>query len=362
MRVNQVSPWLDSEVDVLHDVISRKWLTEGKYCDLFLENFLAKTNSKYAVLAPNGTLGLFLALLSLDLPRDSEVILPSFTFFGSASSIVFAGLKPVPVDGDLEDYSLTLEALERALTPKTSAVMAVHIYGQAARLDEVRNFCIKNNLRLIEDAAQAMGVMYKGQHAGIIGDVGLISFFADKTITMGEGAVVLTQDQSIYEKLKLLRNQGRPNSGTFIHPALGMNFRVTEMQAAVGYMQLQKLDSIISQRQDTHKKYRTNLTNFQQVKFMKIDEHSTHIPFRAAITVPHKDLTMKMLSEAGYQTRSFFYPMDKQPALSSYIKLGNQCCNALTLYNSGICLPVHRDVADEDISDMSKIIGEANEV
>lgn len=362
MKLSQVSPWLDVENELLDEVIGAKWLTEGKYAGLFLEKFKDITETSYAVLAPNGTLGLYLALLSLNLPQGSEVIVPSFTFFGSASSIVFAGLKPVVVDVDLDDFSISIEKLEKALTKNTSAVMAVHMYGQAAKLNRITSFCRDNKLRLIEDAAQAMGVTYQDRHVGTFGDVAMISFFADKTITMGEGSVVMTQDLEVFERLKLIRNQGRPNSGTFVHPSLGMNFRITDMQAAVGYSQLFKLNDIIEQRKTTYKKYFEMLNGGEEVKFMKIDEDSTHIPFRVAITVRNKEKTIKNLEEKGFQTRSFFYPMHKQPGLMNYIDQIDGCENSLKLYETGICLPVHRDVKLENIEEICEIVRKSNEL
>ena len=210
--------------------------------------------------APNGTLGLYLAILSLDLPPNSEVLVPSFTFFGSASSIVFAGHKPVFVDVSTSDYTMDLDDLQSKITKNTAAIMAVHIYGQAARLSAICSIARQHNLYLIEDAAQAIGVEYEGKHAGTIGDVGVVSFFADKTITTGEGAVLFCKDEQLWKRLRLLRNQGRQNSGTFIHDSLGMNFRITDMQAAVGCAQLEKLDSIKKQRLEAYADYTESFT------------------------------------------------------------------------------------------------------
>ena len=212
----------------------------GKNTKKFIEKIKDITGSPYVLPVSNGTLGLYVALLSMNLPRGSEVLIPSFTFFGSASSVYFAGLKPVFVDVDPKTMA-TYENYLQKVTKKTSAIMPVHIYGLSCDMDPIITFA-KKKLKIIEDAAQAIGVKYRGKHCGTFGDTEVISFFADKTIAMGEGGnAILTNNKGIYKKLKLIRNQGRPNSGTFIHPEFGMNFRITDMQSAIGYAQLKRL-------------------------------------------------------------------------------------------------------------------------
>ena len=219
--------------------------------------------------------------------------------------------------------------------------MAVHIYGQVAKLTILRKICDEHNLVLIEDAAQAMGVQYGGRHAGTVGEVGVISFFADKTITMGEGAVLLTNDQKLYETLRLVRNQGRPNSGTFVHPELGMNFRITDIQAGIGLAQLDKLRQGEKQRLKTYEHYRNALLGIGDLKFMKVDKSSTFIPFRFAFTSQKKEKIVEALESSGIQTRSFFYPMHLQPALKMFVSEETKIPNAEKLFHTGIALPIH---------------------
>ena len=193
----------------------------------------------------------FLALLALDLPRDSEILIPAFTFFASASAAVFAGLRPVFVDADPDTFNLDVEALEPLMTESTRAIMPVGVYGHSPPMDRISDFAAQHGLVVLEDAAQCLGVTYRGRHAGTWGDAGVISFFADKTVTTGEGGVVLTDDDELYHRLRLLRNQGRRHSGTFVHEGLGMNFRVTDMQCAVGTAQLRKLPRIADRKRET---------------------------------------------------------------------------------------------------------------
>lgn len=347
-RIQQVAPLLDDdEVAGAIGTIRRGWLTEGPCAAEFLAAIQRDTGSRFAVLAPNGTLGLFLALLALELPRGSEILLPSFTFYATASAAVFAGLVPVFVDADPETFNLDVETLESLLTPRTRAIMPVHVYGHAAPMDRVMDVARSHGLLVLEDAAQGYGVSYRGQHVGTLGDLGVISFFADKTVTTGEGAVVLTQREDLHEKLRLLRNQGRASSGSFIHPSLGMNFRMTDLQCAVGLAQLRKLSAIVTARRKNHARYQANLEGAAGLRFMRVQPGSTFVPFRFVLLTSRKGAIVEALDQAGVQTRSFFYPMHLQPCLTTYAS--SPLPVSESLYEQGICLPIHSSLTEADI-------------
>jgi perosamine synthetase len=354
-RIPQAEPYFDHhEVDGLADAIQRGWVTEGPQAAEFLSAIQADTGAGHAVLAPNGTLGLFLALLALDLPRDSEILIPTFTFYASASAAVFAGLRPVFVDADAETFNLNIDALESLVTVRTAAIMPVHIFGHSPPLDRILEFAARHDLVVLEDAAQAYGVAYRGRHAGTWGDAGVISFHADKTITMGEGGVVLTNDSALYEKLRLLRNQGRLNSGTFVHDALGMNFRVTDLQCAVGLAQLRRLPEIVAKKRENHARYVANLGGVVGVRWLQVQAGSSHVPFRFALLSERRAQLAAALEQAGVQTRSFFYPLHLQPALKQYAQ--EPLLVAEELYDKGICLPVHLGLSSSDIDQICDII------
>jgi perosamine synthetase len=358
-RIHQVEPYFDhAEVDGVADVIQRGWLTEGPQAADLLSAIQVDTGARHAVLAPNGTLGLFLALLALDLPRGSEILIPTFTFYASASAAVFAGLRPVFVDANAETFNLDIDALESLVTERTTAIMPVHVYGHSPPLDRILEFAARHDLAVLEDAAQAYSVAYQGRHAGTWGDVGVISFFADKTITMGEGGVVLTDDAALYEKLRLLRNQGRLDSGTFVHEALGMNFRVTDLQCAVGRAQLRKLPEIVAKKRDNHARYVANLSNVRGVRWLQVQTGSSHVPFRFALVSERREQLVAALEQAGVQTRSFFYPLHLQPALQKYAQEALPV--AEELYRKGICLPVHQGLNSSEIDQISEIISKVH--
>lgn len=356
-KINQVYPLFKrSEKLFLNKTIDNAWVTEGPYTKKFLDQLKSLTNAKYVLPVNNGTLGLFLSLLALDLPKGSEIIIPSFTFFGSVSAAHYAGLKPVFADVSLTDYMLTLENIKSLITEKTKAIMPVHVYGQSVDMDPIIKFANDNNLLVIEDAAQSIGVRYKGRHCGTMGDIGVISFFADKTLTTGEGGVVMTNNEEIFKKAQLIRNQGRPNSGTFIHSAFGMNFRITDMQAALGVAQLERLDEIIYSKLSKYQIYNEKLSGLKNIDLIELKSYSNFVPFRFFIRTKNSIELENTLNLKGVQTRRFFYPMHLQPSIIAEYGDQPRCLNSEELNKTGLCLPIHAGISKKDIVYITDII------
>ena len=358
-KINQV--YIDSgkeEFSLIRKVMKTKWFTEGVYTRKFVKKIREITGSKYVLPVSNGTLGLYIALLSMNLPKNSEILIPSFTFFGSASSVYFAGLKPVFVDVDPYNYMATVENYKKKITKNTSAMMPVHIYGLSCDMTPLKSFAKKNKIKIIEDAAQAMGVNYKSKHCGTFGDIGVISFFADKTIAMGEGGAILTNKKKIYEKLKLIRNQGRPNSGTFIHPEFGMNFRITDLQSAIGYAQLNKLKEKVKNKIRLFKRYQNNLKHCKEIDIIKQPKYSNFVPFRFPFRSKKKQKIIDALEKMGVQTRSFFFPMHMQPSIKNKFPEVSKLTLPVSemLYKEGIALPIHNNLKFKDVDFICKII------
>lgn len=347
--IAQVQPWLPpQDSQAVLACLERNWLTEGPQAARLRDTLTTLTGAPHVALAPNGTLGLFLALLALDLPRGSEVVMPSFTFMATASAAVFAGLKPVLIDVDPHTFSATPEAFERAVTPRTSALMPVHIYGQAAYASDIAALGQRLGLPVIEDAAQAVGIRHRGRHAGTLGTIGVFSFFADKSVTMGEGGALVTHDAALARRVQLLRNQGREHSGTFVHEALGMNFRVTDLQCALGATQLERLDAVRADRLRRYALYQDALRDLPGARFMQVDPESDFIPFRFPLLLPWRDAADAALRAAQVQTRAMFHPLHRQPALQGLIDPVD-CPVADQLALQGLCLPIHQDVSDADV-------------
>ena len=363
-KVPQLIPFVGKEeLANLKQVIKKQWITEGPFAKEFLHLIKEKTGAKYAVLANNGTLALFMALKAIGIKEGDEVIVPNFTFIASATSVHFAGAKPIFVDVDKDSLNIDVTKIEKAITTKTKAIMPVHVYGQAADMDPILEIAKKHKLKIIEDAAQGFGVLYKGKHTGTIGDIGTISFFADKTITSGEGAVILTNNKEIYDTLKLLRNQGRPNSGTFIHPFLGMNFRMTDLQCAVGVAQIKKYEKIKQIKQKNLNLYKEKLIGLKEIEFFKQQKYSdcnncscsterncNFIPFRVNILVERKSELLEYMESQGIQTRGFFYPLHLQPCFSNLGYNENDFPVSNYLYEKGVSLPIFPGLTETQIS------------
>lgn len=349
-KVPQLMPYVgEEEIKNLEEVINKKWITEGTFSEEFLHLIKDFTGAKYAVLANNGTLALFLSLMAIGIKKDDEVIVPDFTFISSGTSVVFAGGKPVFVDVDENSLNIDVLKIEESITERTKAIMPVHLYGQSADMDPILKIADKYNLKVVEDAAQGYGVFYKGKHVGAIGDVGMISFFADKTVTTGEGAVVLTNSEEIYENLKYLRNQGRLHSGTFEHSHLGMNFRMTDLQCAVGVAQLKKFEKIKELKLNNYYLYKELLKDDKQIDFFKEMEYSNFVPFRANVKVSHLKGLIEFLETNKIQTRGFFYPLHRQPCLKYLGYKEEEFPVSNKLNKIGLSLPVFCDLKKEQI-------------
>jgi perosamine synthetase len=236
--------------------------------------------------------------------------------------------------------------------------MPVHIYGTAADMDTVMQFAGRHGLLVIEDAAQAIGVRYKGRHAGTIGHVGIFSFFADKTVTTGEGGFVMTNDPAIHERLLYLRNQGRRDRGTFIHTHIGYNLRMTDIQCAVGLAQLDKLEEIVLRKKAVLEKFREFLGGLPQIRFFEPEPGADLIPFRVSVLCERAHELMEFLRTRDIEPRSFFYPLHRQPAFEwlksapdySHSMADGDFPNAIYGYERGVMLPCFPTITEHEIA------------
>jgi len=333
----------------IKDCFDQNWITEGPKSKKFMDELLDLIGAKYGVFAPNGTLAIYLALVASGIQPGDEVVVPDFTFFASASAVIMAGGTPVFCDVNPDNFQIDLESAEKILSKRTKFIMPVHIYGTCCDMDSLIDFAQRNSLQIIEDAAQAIGVRFKNQHAGTFGSVGTFSFFADKTITTGEGGMVVTNCPTIYESLRYLRNQGRIDRGSFIHPQIGYNFRITDIQAAIGLQQLSKLEEIKSKKKAIWDYYYKELSEIDSISFFKPNSAANFIPFRVGILSELKPVIDKALNAAGVETRSFFYPMRKQPCFDGLRHDIRDKYISDYAYDHGICLPTFVSMTEEQL-------------
>ena len=352
-KISQVKPFINSkELEFIKTPLKNNFITEGPQSKKFLDKLLKITDSKYGVLAPNGTLAIALAIMSLGLKKGDEIIIPNFTFYGSYSAAILAGVKPILCDVDKDNFQIDLESAKKVITPNTKAIMPVHIYGGSVDMIKLINFSKKHKLKVVEDAAQALGVKFKGKSAGSYGSVSAFSFYADKSLTTGEGGLITTNNKNIYKNLLLLRNQGRIKSGIFVHNNLGYNFRYNDILAAIGLAQLQKFDFIKKRKLEIYNLFQKHLTDLSQVKFFKPIKNSNFIPFRVPIIVKNLSKLIIFLEKNRIQTRGFFFPLHEQKGVNIIKK--NRRKNSFysnSIYGSknGLALPCYPSLKNSEI-------------
>lgn len=314
-------PLLDgNEKKYLNECIETGWISsEGPFVQRLEKDFSAVCNRKYGIAVSNGSVALDIALQALQLPTDSEVILPSFTIISCAASIVRTGLKPVPVDSDPETWNMDIKSVEKAITPKTKAIMVVHIYGLPVDMDPILELAKKHSLKIIEDGAEQIGQTYKGKIVGSFGDISTFSFYPNKHITTGEGGMVLTDNPDLAKRCQSIRNLCFIPEKRFIHYELGNNYRMTNLQAALGVAQLERLPKFLTKKREIGAKYDKALKevkSFQLLPMKMPYAENIHWVFGIVLkpSFPHNaEWFMKQLASEGIGTRPFFYPMHQQP-------------------------------------------------
>jgi perosamine synthetase len=316
-------PLLDgNEKKYLLECIDTGWISsEGPFIKKFEDEFSARVGRKHGVAVCNGTAALDIAMAALDLAPGDEVIMPAFTIISCIGEIVRLGLKPVLVDADPVTWNMDVNQVADKITSRTRAIMIVHIYGLPVDADPILELAARHGIKVIEDAAEMHGQTYKGRPCGSLGDISIFSFYPNKHITTGEGGMVVTDDEKLAEASRSLRNLCFQPSRRFVHARLGWNYRMTNMQAALGVAQLERLDSFVLRKRAMGKHYTHALSSLASVQLpLPATNYAENIywvygmvlndnvPFNAAGA-------MQRLGKLGIGTRPFFYPMHWQPVL-----------------------------------------------
>ncbi len=313
-KIIQIEPWIDnSELEQLKRVIDSTFLTENKLTAEFEEGMRNLTGAKYAIATSNGTTALYCGLKALGIGFGDEVIVPDLTFVASSNAVIMTGATPIFCDVEKDNLGIDVLKAESLVTEKTKAIMPVHLYGQSSDMVKIIEFANRHHLKVVEDAAQSIGVNFKGYHVGLRGDVSAISFYGNKTITCGEGGIILTNDDNIAQSCRRLKNHGRDKRGTFVHEHIGFNFSITEMQAAIGIAQLQKLPAIIKRKQEIHDNYQQGLKDISEIKITPIDSRCEPVHWFTSFYTNYRAELAEYLAENGIQTRRFFCPLHLQP-------------------------------------------------
>ncbi|SHE33475.1 DegT/DnrJ/EryC1/StrS family aminotransferase [Schwartzia succinivorans] len=314
-------PVLDgNERKYLNECIDTNWISfEGPFVKKFEQGMAELTNRKYAVAVSNGSVALDTAVLALKIGEGDEVIMPTFTIISCAAPLVRVGAKPVLVDSDPYTWNMKVEDIESNITSKTKAIMVVHIYGLPVDMDPVLELAKKYNLYIIEDAAEMHGQTYKGRPCGSFGDISTFSFYPNKHITCGEGGMVLTNYEVLAERCASIRNLFFSSKKRYIHEELGYNFRMTNLQAAIGLAQLEKLDRTVAKKRHIGALYNKLLKDIGglQIPVEKTD-YADNIYWVYGVVLDDDlpidaDEFIKRLGEEGIGCRGFFWGMHEQP-------------------------------------------------
>ena len=312
-------PVLDgNEEQYVLDCLRTNWISSaGKYIAAFEERFSGYCGAKYGVACSSGTSAIHLALAALDIGPGAEVIIPCFTLVVSANMVILTGAKPVLVDVDPRTWCIDPEKIKEKITPRTKAIMVVHMYGHPCDMDPIKDLAKRYGLFVIEDAAEAHGAEYKGQQVGAIGDVGCFSLYGNKIITSGEGGLLTTNSVEIADRARLLRNQAFEEP-RFVHRFLGFNYRMTNIQAAIGLAQCEKLEEKVERKRQIARIYTELLKDEPDLTIPYEAPWAKNVYWMYGILIGQgfgvqRDELMRLLRKKGVETRAFFYPMHRQP-------------------------------------------------
>ena len=313
----------EMEISFVTDAVKSGWVSSlGPYIEDFERSFAEYCGTKYALTVSNGTTGLHLALLAVGIGPCDEVIIPDLTFIATANAVAYTGAQPVMVDIDPETLCLDPGAVERAITPRTRAIIPVHLYGHPAAMDAINTIASKNDLVVIEDAAEAHGAEYKGRRVGSLGRCGVFSFYGNKIITTGEGGMITTDDEVLCQTAKRLRDHAMHPNRRYWHGEIGYNYRMTNLQAALGMAQLKRIDEFSRRRREIMEWYRAGLGHRAELRLNCEATWAANAYWMVCLEVDgmneaSRQSLMADLRARGVDSRPYFYPVSDMPMYPS---------------------------------------------
>jgi perosamine synthetase len=337
------------------EAIERGWISSrGGFLDEFESKFAERLGVAHAVSASSGTAAVHLALSALDLSASDEVIVPDFTMISPVLGVMACGAVPVPIDADVT-WNMDPDRIERALTPRTRAIVVVHTYGHPARIDRIMEIAHRHDLRVIEDAAEALGARAFGRPIGSFGDLAIFSFYANKALTTGEGGMVVTHDARLCERLRAKRNLcfGSDEETRFVHSDIGFNYRMTNLQAAVGVVQLEHLDEAVAAKISIARQYDELLSDIPGITLPPDSLWGPNVYWvyailiEAAFGVDRKSVQSE-LKRQGIETRRFFHPLHRQPIMPQ-VGIRGTFPRSIELSEKGLYLPSYVGMEPETI-------------
>ena len=329
------------------------WISsKGDYIAKFESTFAQKVGARYGVGVLNGTVALHLALAALDIGPGDEVIIPTFTMIATPNAVRYTGAKPVLVDSELKTWNIDASMIEEKITKRTKAIMPVHTYGHPCDMDAIMKLAKKHTLFVVEDAAEAHGSTYKGKKIGSIGDAACFSFYANKIITTGEGGMVTTNDRHLAEKMQLLKNHAFSHERHFWHKLLGFNYRMTNIQAAIGLAQTENLERLANKRIENAMLYNSLLKDIDEITLPPSTKGIKNVYWMYGILLKNwskisRDTIRYELANRGIETRTFFIPIHMQPVYRGWFK--GKYPNSEYLCTNGLYLPSSTSLTEKQI-------------
>jgi perosamine synthetase len=360
-------PILDgNEKKYLIECIDSGWISsEGPFVKRFEDEFAAKVGRKYGIAVCNGTAALDAVIEALNIGEGDEVIMPTFTIISCVSQLIRNKAVPIFIDSDPLTWNMDTSKIEGRISKKTKAILVPHIYGLPADMDPIIELAKKYKLKIIEDAAEMHGQNYKSKQCGSFGDVSTFSFYSNKNMTTGEGGMIVTDDLDLAERCRSLRNLCFQSHKRFIHEQLGWNLRMTNMQAALGVAQLERLDEFVLKKREIGRCYNSLLRDIKGLRLpLEKTDYAENIYWVYGIVIDDEcemsaTSAMEWLSQKGIGTRPFFYPMHLQPVLRKIQSIKVESFpNAEKLYKKGFYIPSGLGVKKYEIEMVSQALHE----
>lgn len=346
------------------DCVESSWISSiGGYIGRFEAALREITGAPHAIAVCNGTVALHLALHCLDIGAGDEVIVPSFTYIASVNAIAQTGATPIFADSKASDWLLDPEKIEPLITARTRAILPVHLYGAICDMPAILKIARKHGLRVVEDCAESLGARLAGRHTGMFGDVGAFSFFGNKTLTTGEGGAVIAMDEALAERLRIVKGQGQSLTRRYWHEELGFNYRMTNIQAAIGVAQSERLAVILDRKRAIAHAYRRMLAEYP-VTFQQPMTGVQSSDWLVSILLPaglDRDAAMATMAERGVDTRPVFYCAHHMPMYAAH-KAATCAPIAEDISSRGISLPSFPTLTMAEMERVASALGEALKV
>lgn len=354
-----------NEKKYVNECLDTSWISSsGKYINEFETSFSKYIGMKHAISCSNGTVALHLPLLALNIGPGDEVILPTFTYIATANAVAYVGAKRVFVDCDPQTWAINSIEIEKKITPRTKAIIVVHLYGHSADMDPIIEIAKKHNLFIIEDCAESLGASYKSKLTGTFGIISTFSFFGNKVITTGEGGMIVTNDDELANKMRIFKGQGMDPNKRYWHTVIGYNYRMTNIEAAIGLAQLEQIDTFLKYRKKIANWYNEALSPLNNFIELPSELHwADHCYWMYSILIKqnviesnnqetYRSKLMNFLDQNGIETRPLFYPMHKMPPhfTNELFPIADD------ISSRGINLPTHLNLNQDDIKYIASTI------